>query len=96
MTIMNALRTTSQKIGVFTVPGMASRVAPTSPPAAVDLYFRRRPSGRSPRQRLSDMRELIRPYGRTQAQVFPTGQFFKGGTYGTDVNLSVTTNETEC
>ncbi len=25
--------------------------------------------------------------------VFPTGSFFKGGTYGLDVNLPVTTNE---
>ena len=29
----------------------------------------------------------------TQDQVFPTGQFFKGGTYATDVNLPVTVDE---
>ena len=40
------------------------------------------------------MRRLIRQYGRTQAQVFPVGQFFKGGSYGTDVNFPVTTDET--
>ena len=40
-----------------------------------------------------DMRRLIRVYGRTQDQVFPTGAFFKGGTYGTDVNLPVTDDE---
>ena len=28
-------------------------------------------------------------YGRTQNQVFPTGVFPKGGTYGTDVNLQL-------
>ena len=42
---------------------------------------------------LGDLRRLIRQYGRTQDVVFPNGQFFKGGTYGTDVNFPVTTDE---
>jgi len=37
--------------------------------------------------RLGDMRRLIRQYGRTQDQVFPTGSYIKGGSYGTDVNI---------
>ena len=37
--------------------------------------------------RLGDLRRLIRQYGRTQDQVFPSGSYFKGGTYGTDVNI---------
>ncbi len=95
MTILNALRTTSQRIGAYQVPVMAALPAPTSQAAAVDLYFREKAFWSFSRgQRLSDMRRLIRQYGRTQAQVFPSGQFFKGGTYGTDVNFPVTTDET--
>jgi hypothetical protein len=37
--------------------------------------------------RLGDMRRLIRQYGRTQDQVFPSGPYLKGGSYGTDVNI---------
>jgi hypothetical protein len=39
--------------------------------------------------RLGDMRRLIRQYGRTVATVFPTGAYFKGGTYGGDVNFPI-------
>jgi starch-binding outer membrane protein, SusD/RagB family len=94
MTILNALRTTSQKIGNFTVPVMAALPTPANQTAAVDLYFREKAFWSFSRgQRLSDLRRLIRQYGRTQDQVFPSGQFFKGGTYGTDVNFPVTTDE---
>jgi hypothetical protein len=37
--------------------------------------------------RLGDLRRLIRQYGRDQAEVFPTGSYVKGGSYGTDVNI---------
>ncbi|MEQ1689795.1 MAG: hypothetical protein ABMA00_00810 [Gemmatimonas sp.] len=95
MTILNALRATTQKMGVFTVPVMAPLATPASQTAAVDLYFREKAFWAFSRgQRLSDMRRLVRQYGRTQSQVFPSGQFFKGGTYGTDVNFPVTTDET--
>ncbi|GAC1648650.1 MAG: hypothetical protein NVS4B3_04530 [Gemmatimonadaceae bacterium] len=39
--------------------------------------------------RLGDLRRLIRQYGRGSETVFPTGAYFKGGTYGTDVNSPV-------
>ena len=95
MTILNALRTTSQKIGVYVVPVMVPLATPASQTAAVDLYFREKAFWAFSRgQRLSDMRRLIRQYGRSQATVFPSGQFFKGGTYGTDVNFPVTVDET--
>ena len=44
---------------------------------------------------LGDLRRLIRQYGRTEDNVFPTGKFHKAGgaSYGTDVNLPVTDNE---
>lgn len=43
--------------------------------------------------RLGDLRRLIRQYGRTESQVFPTGPYFKGGNYGTDVNLIIPFDE---
>lgn len=43
--------------------------------------------------RLGDMRRLITQYGRGSETVFPTGVYFKGGNYGTDVNLPVPFSE---
>lgn len=43
--------------------------------------------------RLGDMRRLIRQYGRDPETVFPTGESFKGFTYGTDVNLPLPRRE---
>jgi hypothetical protein len=37
--------------------------------------------------RLGDMRRLVRQYGRGIETVYPTGSYFKGGTYGTDAVL---------
>jgi hypothetical protein len=39
--------------------------------------------------RLGDLRRLIRQYGRPVNAVFPNGAYFKGGLYGTDVNVPV-------
>jgi hypothetical protein len=39
--------------------------------------------------RLGDLRRLVRQYGRGSETVFPTGNYFKGGLYGTDVNIPV-------
>ncbi|MBV9772937.1 MAG: hypothetical protein JO040_03265 [Gemmatimonadetes bacterium] len=39
--------------------------------------------------RLSDLRRMIRQYGFTQDQVFPTGQTIFGSPYGSDVNLPI-------
>ncbi len=43
--------------------------------------------------RLGDLRRLIRQYGRNSEAVFPTGAFFKGGTYGQDVTFPVPVDE---
>jgi hypothetical protein len=43
--------------------------------------------------RLGVLRRLITQYGRTAAQVFPVGDYFKGDKYGTDVNLPVPQEE---
>ncbi|HEU4787519.1 MAG TPA: hypothetical protein VFS57_08930, partial [Gemmatimonadaceae bacterium] len=69
---------------------------PATKDAAIDLYFREKAFWVFSRgQRLGDLRRLIRQYGRTQDNVFPTGTFHKNGNppYGTDVNFPVTTNE---
>lgn len=44
-------------------------------------------------QRLSDLRRLVRQYGRSPDAVFPSGPYFKGGTYGTDVNFPIPISE---
>lgn len=43
--------------------------------------------------RLGDLRRLITQYGRSAELVFPTGVYFKGDQYGTDVNLPVPQEE---
>jgi hypothetical protein len=37
--------------------------------------------------RLGDLRRLVRQYGRAANSVYPTGPYFKGGAYGSDVVL---------
>lgn len=43
--------------------------------------------------RLSDMRRLLRQYGRVESSVFPVGPYLKGGQYGTDVNIPIPIEE---
>lgn len=69
---------------------------PLNAAARIDLMFQERAfwlydTG----HRLGDLRRLIRQYGRAQSAVFPSGAYFKGGTYGTDVNFPVSFNETQ-
>ena len=94
MTILNALRTSPQKLGKLDVAAMAALPTPGSKDAAISLFFREKAFwtfGRG--QRLGDLRRMIRQYGRTQDNVFPVGNYFKSGVYGSDVNLPVTDNE---
>jgi hypothetical protein len=44
--------------------------------------------------RLGDMRRLVRQYGRGLETVYPTGSYFKGGSYGTDAVLVPHQDET--
>lgn len=71
---------------------LAPLTDPVTPAARVDLIFRERAlwmymTG----HRLGDLRRLIRQYGRTQDQVFPTGPYWRqvGGVYGNDVAFPV-------
>jgi hypothetical protein len=90
MTILNALRTTPPKLGEVQPTAMSALAPPATQRLAEDLYFREKAFWTFSRgQRLGDLRRLVRQYGRTQDQVFPVGEHYRGGNYGTDVNLPV-------
>jgi hypothetical protein len=98
MTILNALRAAPQNLGPATgnTPVMAPLPTPATNADAVNLLFRERAFWTFSRgQRLGDLRRLIRVYGRAPdgSDTFPSGPFFKGGTYGPDVNFPVTVDE---
>jgi hypothetical protein len=92
---LNALRTSPQTIGSKTIPAMpALTTAPTTKDAALTLFFREKAFWQFGRGfRMGDLRRLIRQYGRTQDNVYPVGTWFKGGSYGTDVNLPMVDSE---
>jgi hypothetical protein len=92
MTILNTLRATPPKIGNFQPATMAALTAatPTTKDAAATLFFREKALWQYGRgYRLSDLRRLVRQYGRSQDKVFPSGQQYKGVTYGSDTSLPV-------
>jgi hypothetical protein len=97
ITILNALRASPQPIGTLTAANLNTLAPLTDPGTAdkrLDLLFREKAFWTFSRgQRLGDMRRLIRQYGRTQDQVFPVGAHYRGGVYGTDVNLPITNDE---
>jgi len=93
-TVLNALRAAPPKISNYQPGTMTNLTAPTTKDDAVTLFFREKAFwtfGRG--QRLNDMRRLMRQYGRTEDQVYPTGQYFKGGSYGHTIVLPVATSE---
>jgi hypothetical protein len=91
MTILNALRTAPPPSGKFQAAAMAAiPTTPATKDAAIDLFFREKALWQYARgYRLSDLRRLVRQYGRTQDKVFPSGQQYKGVPYGQDVNFPV-------
>jgi len=94
MAILNNLRANPQNLGTVTTPAMAALTTPATQADAVTLFFREKAFWTYSRgQRLGDLRRLIRIYGRTQDNVFPSGTFFKGGQYGPDVNFPITVDE---
>ena len=89
-TILNALRTSPPKIGNYQPVALAALSTPASQAAGADLFFREKALWQFGRgERLGDLRRLVRQYGRTQDNVFPTGAFHKNGTYGTNVAFPV-------
>jgi len=96
LTILNALRSNS---ALLTLRGYAANSLPpltlqATKAAQVDQLFKERAYWLFlTSHRLGDMRRLIRQYNRPANTVFPTGAYFKGGTYGTDVNSPVPQRE---
>jgi hypothetical protein len=96
MTILNDLRAAPPKVGE--IQATAAQLPPLAIPltkvGAENLYFREKAFWTFSRgQRLGDLRRLVRFYGRTVANTFPVGTHYRGGEYGSDVNLPVPTDE---
>lgn len=69
-------------------------VTAMSPAQRIDFHFQERAFWLYlTAQRLADMRRLVRQYTRGAESVFPSGAYFKGGTYGTDVNFPLPISE---
>jgi hypothetical protein len=96
LAILNALRSNS---ALLTLRGYAAGSLPplalqATKAAQVDQLFKERAYWLFlTSHRLGDMRRLIRQYGRGAETIFPTGPYFKGGTFGTDVNSPVPQRE---
>jgi hypothetical protein len=94
MTILNDLRAAPPANGEVQPGTMPALADPGTADGRIDLLFREKAFwtfGRG--QRLGDLRRLIRDYGRTAANTFPQGTHYRGGTYGTDVNMPVPQEE---
>jgi hypothetical protein len=94
MTILNNLRANPPAISNYQPAAMPPLAIPATQDAATTLFFREKAFWTFARgQRLNDMRRQLRQYGRTEAQVYPTGPYFKGGTYGNSLMLPVPNSE---
>jgi hypothetical protein len=92
--ILNNLRTTPPKYGNLTIASMTPLPVPLTDTEAVDQFFREKAYWQYGRgQRFSDLRRLMRQYGRAEANVWPKGKYFKTGSYGTNVNFPVPDSE---
>jgi hypothetical protein len=98
MTILNALRTSPQTIGIFKVAAMAALPTPPDQTTATDVFFREKALWQYERgYRMDDLRRLVRQYGRSQDVVFPAGKFTRNGTpsgnFGSQVAFPVVDDE---
>jgi len=109
MTILNALRASPQLLTApsptatgthpgLTTPVMPALVDPGTKVGRENLLFREKAFWTFSRgQRLGDLRRLIREYGRnpdgSDTGGYPVGPHFKGGVFGVDLQLPVTTSE---
>lgn len=85
--MLNALRSAAS---------MPLLAAAATPAAQVDQLFAERAFWLfGTAHRLGDLRRLVRQYGRAAGDVFPTGAYFKGGSYGVQVSLMVPQEEGE-
>ena len=71
-----------------TLTGLTPLTDPGSTNARIDLLFRERAFWMYfTSHRVGDLRRLVRQYGRAPNTVWPSGNYFKGGVYGSDMNL---------
>lgn len=83
---LNNLRTAGGVPGTLTIQATAA--------ANEDIIFKERAYWLwLTSHRLGDMRRLVRQYGRSAGTVYPTGNYFKGGLYGPDVNFPIPFDE---
>jgi len=76
------------------VPALPALVDPGTATTRQDMLFKERAYWMwLTAHRMSDMRRLVRQYGRAASTVFPTGAYFKGGLFGSDVNLPIPFDE---
>jgi hypothetical protein len=93
-TILNNLRAAPPKYGNLTIAAMGALPLPVSQVEAENQFFREKAFWQWGRgERLSDLRRMIRQYGRGSETVFPTGSFHKGGVYGPNVAFPVPDDE---
>jgi hypothetical protein len=96
LTILNALRSNSALLALrgYAAGSLPPLTLQGTKAAQLDQLFKERAYWLFlTSHRLGDMRRLIRQYGRSANTVFPIGPYFKGGTYGTDVNSPVPQRE---
>jgi hypothetical protein len=93
LTILNALRSNAALLSLRGYPAgsLAPLTLQVTPAAQVDQLFKERAYWLYlTSHRLGDLRRLMRPpYSRAVNTVFPNGPYFKGGTYGNNVNVPV-------
>lgn len=92
LTILNALRSNGSLLSLRGYGATSLPPLTLQPTAAgqVDQLFKERAYWLFlTSHRLGDLRRLIRQYNRAVNAVFPNGAYFKGGVYGTDVNVPV-------
>lgn len=107
LAILNTLRATPLQLTApsptatgqhpgWTTPVMPALADPGTASGRVSLLFREMAFWQFGRgHRLGNLRRLIRDYGRAAdgSDTFPVGQHYKGGVFGVDLNLPVTTDE---
>lgn len=96
LTILNGLRSNGALLSLrgYTANSLPPLTLQATPAGQVDQLFHERAYWLYlTSHRLGDLRRLIRQYTRPVNTVFPSGAYFKGGIYGTDVNVPVPQQE---
>jgi hypothetical protein len=84
LTLLNDLRATQIS------PPLAPLADPGTPATQLDLVFQERAFWLfATGTRLGDLRRLIRVYGRSSESVFPTGSYWRGGSFGPATSLPI-------